>query len=101
MFVGEGFLFNFMIGLTVWLVYLFFIALALKAVNKRKKEKMKRILKMQQDAENERFKMRIDAENFERVGRYEEAAELYDASGEPESAIRCRMLSDYLTIFNE
>jgi hypothetical protein len=45
--------------------------------------------------------MRINAEDYERVGRYEEAAILYEELGDLEKAKKCQMLANYIIEFSE
>ena len=100
MFISESFLSKLMIVLAVWVVYSLLVVYVLKAINKRRHAKMQQIRKMRQDAEEHRLKMRVVAEDLERIGRYEEAATLYEESGELEKARQCRMLVDYVCEFN-
>ena len=101
MFITQDFLLNLLKVAAVWILYLAFVAMALRAINKNKRQKRQRIMKAQQNAEKERLKIRIEAEDYERVGRYEEAAILYEESGELEKARQCRMLADFLTKVNQ
>ena len=84
-YLSEVFLFNLAKWLALWVVYLFFVAVGFQAINKWRREKMQRILELQQDTEK-RLRMRIVAEDLERIGRYEEASILYEESGELEKA---------------
>jgi len=100
MYFSQDFLGKVVILLVVWVVYLSFVAYVIKALNKRGRSEKQRIMQVQQDAEEVRLKMRMDAEAYERVGRYEEAAVLYEESGELEKARQCKMLADYLIEVN-
>ena len=60
------------------------------------KKKIHRTLQIRQDAEKLRLEMRKNAEDYERSGRYREAAILYEEVGDLEKARKCQMLEDYI-----
>jgi hypothetical protein len=62
---------------------------------------MHRTIHMRQDAKKLRLEMRMNAEDYERVGRYREAAILYEELGDLEKARKCQMLANYIIEFLE
>jgi hypothetical protein len=100
MYVSEDFLSKLAIVLAVWVIYLLFTAFWIRAINEGRNKKMQRT-KQQQYAEELRWEMRTNAEDYERLGRYEEAAILYEGVGDLEKARKCQMLADYIIEFSE
>jgi hypothetical protein len=96
MYVSEDFLSKLAIVLAVWVVYLSFIAFLIRAINAGRNKKIHRTLQIRQDAEKLRLEMRMNAEDYERAGRYREAAILYEEVGDLEKARKCQMLEDYI-----
>jgi hypothetical protein len=101
MYVSEDFLSKLAIVLAVWVVYLSFVAVLIRALNEGQNKKINRNLQTRQDAEKLRSEMRINAEDYERAGRYVEAAILYEELGDLEKARKCQMLANYITEFSE
>ena len=96
MYVSEDFLSKLAIVLAVWVIYLSFIAFLIRAINAGRNKKMQWTVQMRQDAEKLRLEMRMNAEDYERAGRYREAAILYEEVGDLEKARKCQMLEDYI-----
>jgi hypothetical protein len=101
MYVNEDFLSKLAIVLAAWVVYLSFIAFLIRAINAGGNKKMHRTMQMRQDAEKLRLEIRINAQDYERAGRYKEAAILYEEVGDLEKARKCQMLADYIIEFSE
>ena len=101
MYVSEDFLSKLAIVLAVWVVYLSFIAFLIRAINAGRNKKIHRTLQIRQDAEKLRLEMRMNADDYERAGRYKEAAILYEEVGDLEKARKCQMLADYIIEFSE
>ena len=96
MYVNEDLLSKLAIVLAVWVIYLSFVAILIRTLNASQNKKMHQNMQMRQDAEKLRAEMRINAEDYERVGRYEEAAILYEELGDLEKARKCQMLAKYI-----
>jgi hypothetical protein len=101
MFLSEDLLFKLTIVLAVWVVYLFVISFLVKAKNAGQTKKMHQTVQMRQDLEKLRLEMKINAKDYERIGRYEEAAILYKELGDPEKARKCQMLTRYIIELSE
>jgi len=101
MYSSQILLFYVAIGLGFWVLILILVAYAVAAKNKSRRMERQRIKKMEQTAEERKCKMRLDAEFYERVGRYEEAAKLYEELGELGKANQCRARADYLRDFSQ
>ena len=101
MYFSEDFLSKLAIVLAVWVVYLFFVAFLIRAINEGRNKKIHQTMQMRQETEKLIVEMRINAEDYERVGRYEEAAILYEELGDLEKAKKCQMLANYIIEFSE
>jgi hypothetical protein len=101
MFVSEDFFSKLAIVLAAWVVYLFFIAFLIRTINEGRNKKINRNMQMRQEAAKLRLEMRINAEDYERNGRYVEAAILYEELGDLEKARKCQMLANYIIEFLE
>jgi len=91
MYLSQVLLFDVTVVLGVWTLFLLLLAYLVSVINKRRQLEIQRIRKNERCAEEEKFKMRMDAESYERVGRYEEAAKLYEELGEFERARQCKV----------
>jgi hypothetical protein len=100
MYVSEDFLSKLAIVLAVWVVYLLFTAFWIRAIKGGRNKKMQQT-KQQQYAEALRLEMRMNAKEYMRLGRYKEAALLYEELGDPEKSRKCQMLADYIIEFSE
>jgi hypothetical protein len=101
MYFSEDFLSKLAIVLAVWVVYLSFVAVLIKALNTGRNKKISQNMQMQQDSEKLKLEMRMNAEDYERAGRYVEAAILYEELDDLEKARKCQMLADYIIEFSK
>ena len=101
MILSEDFLFKLTIILAVWVFYLFIISSLIKAKKAGRNKKMQQTLQMRQGAEKLRLEMKLNAEDYERTRRYEEAAILYEELGDLEKARKCQMLARYTIEFSD